>query len=159
MKNVSRTARAQVSSSVNRCRSQSHEQPSCLSWPVIRFSYCSFHLPDAIDQALAPEVVPALALFLQQPPLHDRLSGDARVVGAGHPEDFEPLHPLAAAEDVLQRVVQRVPQVQRTGDVRRGDDDRVGQLLAGENRRRVRVEVAPFVFQKRYHFACAARWS
>ena len=81
-----------------------------------------------------------LLLLLQQPLLDDRLGGDPRVVGAGHPEGVVPLHPPPADQDVLQRVVERVPQVQRPGDVRRRDDDRVGRLRA----RRVGVEVALF---------------
>ena len=62
----------------------------------------------------------------QQPPLDDRLRGDAGVIGAGHPQGVVALHPLQADEDVLQRVVQRVAQVQRAGDVRRRNDDREG---------------------------------
>jgi hypothetical protein len=38
--------------------------------------------------------VAALAFFLEQPPLDDRLGGDAGVVGAGHPQGVVALHPL-----------------------------------------------------------------
>ena len=62
---------------------------------------------------------------VKQPPLDDRLGGDAGVVGARHPERVEALHPLLADEDVLQRVVQGMAQVQGAGDVGRRDDDRV----------------------------------
>ena len=85
-------------------------------------------LPDALDQPFAAQVVPRHLFFLEQPPLDDRLRGDAGVVGARHPERVEALHPLHADEDVLQRVVERVAQVQRPGHVRRRDDDRIRRL-------------------------------
>ena len=79
---------------------------------MMRASIVVLPLPDAFDQPLAAELVPAEFLLLQQPPLDDGLGGDAGVIGAGHPEGLEPLHPLLADEDVLQRVVQGVAQVQ-----------------------------------------------
>ena len=60
------------------------------------------------------------------------------MVGAGHPERVVALHPSPADQDVLERVVQGVAQVKRPGDVRRGDDDRIGPLAAG----RIGMEVA-----------------
>ena len=94
--------------------------------------------PDPLDERRAAEVVAGLLLFLEQPLLDDRLGGDAGVVGAGHPEAVVALHPPPADQDVLQRVVERVAQVQRAGDVRRRDHDAVGRPVAG----RVGVEVA-----------------
>ena len=58
------------------------------------------------------------------PPLDHRLRGDAGVVGARHPEGLAALHAAPADEDVLQRVVERVAQVQRVGHVGRRNDDR-----------------------------------
>ena len=69
--------------------------------------------------------------LLQQPPLDDRLGGDAGVIGAGHPERLEALHAFLADEDVLQRVVQGVAEVQGAGHVRRRNDDRVRLLRTG----------------------------
>ena len=63
--------------------------------------------------------------FLLEAFVDDSLGRDARVVGAGHPERVEAAHAVDAREHILQRVVQRVAQVQRSGDVRRGDHDRV----------------------------------
>ena len=96
----------------------------------MRASYSLLPLPDALDELFAAEIVPAFLFFFQQPPLDDRLRGDAGMIGAGHPQRVEALHPLEADQDVLQRVVQRVAQMQRAGDVRRRDDDRIG-LAAG----------------------------
>ncbi len=95
-------------------------------------------LPDAFDEPLAAQLVPAELLFAQQPPLDDRLRGDAGMIGARHPQRLEALHPLLPDEDVLQRVVQRVAQVQGPGDVRRRDDDRVRLL----RRVRLAMEIA-----------------
>ena len=49
------------------------------------------------------------------------------------------LHPPPADQDVLERIVQRVAQVQRPGDVRRRDDD---ASTAASAARRIGVEVA-----------------
>jgi hypothetical protein len=45
------------------------------------------------------------------------------VVGAGDPDGVATAHPLAADDDVLDGVVERVADVQRAGDVRGRDDD------------------------------------
>ena len=57
----------------------------------------------------------------------------------GSQRRLEALHPLLADEDVLERVVQGVAQVQGPGHVRRRDDDR--ERLPG--RVRLAMEVAP----------------
>ena len=85
-----------------------------------------FPLPDAGHEPLAAQLVAAELLLLQQAALDHGLRGDARVIGARHPQGFETLHPFLADEDVLQRVVQGVAQVQGPGDIGRRDDDRVG---------------------------------
>ena len=81
--------------------------------------------------------------FLQQAPLDHGLGGDAGVIGAGHPQGFKTLHPLLANEDVLQRVVQGMAQVQGPGDVGRGNDYAVRLFI----RIRLAVEIA-FCFPK-----------
>ena len=77
-------------------------------------------LPDPLHERLAAEVVAAQAL-LGQFALHHVLGGDARVVHAGHPQRGVALHPAPPDQRVDQRVVERVADVQRAGDVRRGD--------------------------------------
>ena len=81
--------------------------------------------PDALHQPFAAQVVAGFLFFFEQPPLDDGLRGDAGVVGAGHPQRVVALHPLHANEDVLQRVVERVAEVEGAGDVRRRNDDAV----------------------------------
>ena len=80
-------------------------------------------LPDAFDEPFAAQFVPAELLLAEQPPLDDRLRGDAGMIGARHPKGLEPLHPFLADEDVLERVVQGVAKVQGPGHVGRRDDD------------------------------------
>ena len=81
-------------------------------------------VPNPLHQPLAAQVVPRFLFFFKQPPLDHRLRGDAGMVGARHPQRVEALHALHANEDVLQRVVERVAEVQRTGHIRRRDHDR-----------------------------------
>ncbi len=75
-------------------------------------------LPDAVDEGGAPEVVPRAAGLLQLA-LDDDLRRDARVVGARQPQGVVALHPVPAGERVHDRLVERVPHVQRAGDVGR----------------------------------------
>ena len=105
----------------------------------MRASYSSFQAQMRSHQRLAAEVVPGLLLLLEQATLDDGLGGDAGVVGAGHPEGVEALHPPPSDEDVLERVIERMAEVQCTGDVGRRDHDAIGRPIA----RRVGVEVAP----------------
>ena len=87
--------------------------------------------PDPRDEPLAAEIVAGELFLLEQPPLHDRLRGDAGVIGAGHPEREESLHPPGADEHVLQRVVEGVAEVEGAGHVGGRDDDREDPAAGG----------------------------
>jgi len=52
------------------------------------------------------------------------------VVGARDPQRGLAEHAVIAGEDVLDGVVERVPQVERAGDVRRRNDHREGLARA-----------------------------
>ena len=82
-------------------------------------------LPDPFDELLAAEVVPRQAFLFELPLDHD-LRRDPRMVDAGHPERVVALHPLVAAEHVLERRPAGVAHVERAGDVRRRDGEGVG---------------------------------
>src|SRR5690606_27061367 len=84
-----------------------------------------FPLPDLLDELLTPEVAP-LDLLLHELALDDHLSGNAGVIRARLPEHVLSPHALEAAEDILERVVERMPHMERAGDVRWRDDDAVG---------------------------------
>ena len=49
---------------------------------------------------------------------------NAGVVASRLPECVIPLHPFLTDHDILQRIVQGMPHMQLTGDVRRRHDDR-----------------------------------
>jgi hypothetical protein len=93
-------------------------------------------IPDALEELVAAEVAAGQLFLLAQLALDLRLGGDAGVVGAGQPQHFLAVLARAAGEDVLDRVVQNVAEVQDAGDVRRRNDDRIGVLL----RRRIGFE-------------------
>jgi hypothetical protein len=82
-------------------------------------------LPDAADELL-PAEVGAPDPFLLEIALDHHLGGDPRMVGADHPQSVLALQPRMPRQDVLQRVVERVADVQRAGDVGRRIDDRPG---------------------------------
>ncbi len=94
--------------------------------------------PDPPHQPFPAQVVTGLALLLQNLPLDHALGGDPGVIGAGHPKNILPPHPVEAYEDVLEGVVKGVAHVQGPGDVGRGNDYRVRFAPGG----RVGVEVA-----------------
>src|ERR1019366_9173386 len=94
-------------------------------------------LPDAIDECVAAQQVTVLAILRKI--LLDRvLRRDSGVIGAGQPQRVVPLHPARADDDVLERDVESVAEMELTGDVRRWNHDREDFALA----RGVGLEVA-----------------
>ncbi len=97
-----------------------------------------FPSPDAFHELLAAEVVPREFFLLEEPPLDDRLRGDARVVGAGHPERAIALHPPGAHEHVLERVVEGVAEMKCARHVGwRNDHRKHGPRVAWGSRLRM----------------------
>ena len=85
-------------------------------------------LPDLRDKGVAPHFLPGcVGLVLGQLAFGHHLGRNARMVGTGLPERVEALHPLPADQDILQCVVERVPHMQRTGDIRGRDHDAIGR--------------------------------
>ena len=125
------TARLKPGSMVKRSFAQSQDAPSRRSWRVIAPPLSAFHSQTLLDELLAAEIG-ALLLALVQLPLDHHLGGDPGMVHADHPERVLALHPGVADEDVLQRVVERVADMERAGDVGRRDDDgeRLGLVRA-----------------------------
>ena len=81
--------------------------------------------PDALDQSLAADIVPGLVFLLLELLFHHRLRGDAGMIDPGNPDRVEPAHAMLADENILQRVVDRMAQMQRPGDIRRRNDDAI----------------------------------
>ena len=111
---------------MKRSRLQSHEAPSRFSWLTMVPPLSAFHAQTFSTNFSRPMRAPVGLLPLHQLPLDDHLRGDAGVIGARLPEHVLAAHALEAAQHVLQRVVERVPHVQRARHVRRRDDDAVG---------------------------------
>ena len=83
-------------------------------------------------------------------PLDHHLRGDAGVVSPGLPEGIATAQARIPDQDVLQRVVERVPHVQAAGDVRRRNNDgerRRQRTAAGGERARGLPPGIPFVFE------------
>ena len=87
---------------------------------------CSFHCQTRSTNSSRREVGALLALRVELA-LDDHLRGDAGVIRAGLPQRVVAPHAVVAGERVHQRVLERVPHVQRAGDVRRRDDDAIGR--------------------------------
>ena len=88
-------------------------------------------LPDPFDKGLAPHLAARRFPIGGHLAFRHQLRGDARVIGARLPERVVPLHALPADQDVLQRVVEGVADVQRSGHVRWRDHDREGLVPRG----------------------------
>ena len=134
-----RTARESPSSRVKRWRSQSHEQPRRRSWLMILPPDSSFQSQTRRTNSSRPircRSVPSAASCFSTT-FCVAMPG---VVGPRHPERAAPLHAAPAHQDVLERVVQGVADVQDAGDVRRRDDDgeRLGRSRARARGRRAR---------------------
>ena len=97
------------------------------------------HLAQLPEDDLLVVVLPLLGLFdkrftahfetarslLEEPLFDHRLGRDAGVIGAGHPHGVCALHPVVSHEHILERVVERMTEVQRRGYIRRRDHHRV----------------------------------
>ncbi len=81
-------------------------------------------LPDFLDEVLTA-VVGALVLLGLELAFDHHLRRDARMVGADHPQGILAAQPLIADHDVLQRVVERMADMQTSRHVRRRVDDGV----------------------------------
>src|SRR6185437_12332129 len=89
--------------------------------------------PDALDERLAAERAAVGLLALHEHAFDHHLRRDAGMIDAWLPQHVAAVHAPVAAQDVLQRVVERVAHVQVAGDVRRRNDDakRLGPRTVG----------------------------
>ncbi len=92
------------------------------------------------DKVLARKLAPTHLLIFHHALLNHRLRGDARVVRPRHPQRLKPPHPVRPRQNVLQRTVERVPQVQPIGHIRWRHHDRIGLRVAPQHPGRVRVK-------------------
>ena len=91
-------------------------------------------------ERLAPVLVSALPLLLQQPLLHTRLGRDPRVVRPRQPQRLEPHHPVRPHQHVLQCAVERMSDMKPVRDVGRRHQDAIRPGPTAQHTRRVRRE-------------------
>ncbi|CCW16631.1 hypothetical protein EBBID32_9680 [Sphingobium indicum BiD32] len=82
-------------------------------------------LPHFGDKFVARVIGALLALGVHLP-LDHHLGRDARMVGADHPQRILSAQPLITDHDVLQRIVERMADMQAAGHIGRRIDDRIG---------------------------------
>ena len=82
-------------------------------------------LPDAGGEGVAAHLGARRLALGRHVTFGHHLGGDAGMVGAGLPQRVEAAHPVPADQDVLQRVVEGMPHVERPRDVRRRDHDAI----------------------------------
>ena len=87
-----------------------------------------FPFPGALQKAVSADVLlgkPLLPHFFN----NFRLGRNRGVVGARHPQGIVPLHTLKADKYVLQRIVERVPHMELTRNIRGRNNYCVGRLI------------------------------
>src|SRR6476469_6004236 len=72
----------------------------------------------------ATKIVARFVLSPAQIFLHSGLGSNSRMIHSRQPKDFEPLHPRAACENILDRVPQNMAECKHPRDVRRRHHDR-----------------------------------
>ncbi len=85
--------------------------------------------PDALDKFFTTKIVFRQAIVIQDS-LHDHLCGNASVVHARLPECAMALHTMKTRQRIHDRVLEGVTHVQRSGHVRRRNDNAIGFTVA-----------------------------
>ena len=89
-------------------------------------------VPSPFQKFLTAQIIAGNAFFFQAL-IHLRLGCDAGVVHARNPQHVVALHPLVTGDNILQRRIPGMPQVQLAGNIRRRDHDteRILAFVAG----------------------------
>ena len=80
--------------------------------------------PDAFHQGVAADVVAGLVFVLEKALFDDCLRGDTGVVRTRNPQRVAARLAAVAYQNVLERIVERVSQMERAGNVRGRNHDR-----------------------------------
>ena len=83
-------------------------------------------LPDPLHEGLPAHGVPIRFLVLHELALDDHLRGDAGMVHPRLPQHVLAAHAFEPDQNILDRVVEGVPHMQRAGYVGRRDDNAIG---------------------------------
>ena len=81
-----------------------------------------FPLPDLFEESLAAQIT-AIDPLSRQLTLDDHLGRDTGMVGTRLPQRILAVHAVIAHEDIVQRIIQRMPHMQAAGHVRRRHHD------------------------------------
>ena len=81
-----------------------------------------FPLPRPFQETLSAQL-PLVNTFLTKLIRHLDLRGDGCVVRAGNPQGIVSLHPFITDQNILQRLIQRMPHVELSGHVWRRNHD------------------------------------
>ena len=85
-----------------------------------------FPFPNVLEQLLASEIIAMLhSAFLAQLALHHILRRDARMIRPRQPKHLLAIHPRLARQNVLNSVVEDVPHVEHSCDIRRRNYNRI----------------------------------
>ena len=80
--------------------------------------------PHRINKILTTKLLPA-STFACKFFFHHILSGDPGMISAGHPENIVAFQSVIPTEDILERHIQRMSHVKNTGDIGRGNNNRI----------------------------------
>ena len=75
-------------------------------------------IPDALQELFASKVVAGLFFFFAKTAFDDGLSGDPGVICAWKPKNLVPSLPRAAGKNVLQSVVENMPECEYASHIR-----------------------------------------
>ena len=78
-----------------------------------------------LEKFFAAYIIPRFSFFRSQLFLHLDLCGNARMIRAGDPDYIVSFHSLKANENILQRIIQRMPHMKLPRYVRRRHDNTV----------------------------------
>src|SRR6266849_6746026 len=123
--------------------------------------------PYALDEALAPELMAVLPFF-RELALDHVLRRDSGVIGSRQPQRVVALHPARAHDHVVQRDVERMPEMELAGNIGRRDYDRKDllpplriltglRIRVGRKIAAVNPELEP-VFLRRLGIECLAQF-
>ena len=120
---------------MNRSRVQSQDAPRRIICSLITPPLSMPPLPDAAFEFLATEIL-AADFLLGELALDDELRGNSSVIHARQPERAVAAHAVPADEHVDLRMLEHVADVDRAGDVGRGQGNRkhraVGRIFGAE---------------------------
>lgn len=79
-------------------------------------------LPNLLHKLLSAKIVTVLSILLHEHLLHNGLGGNTSMVSTRHVQSGMALHPMPSGQRILHGSRQRMAQMERSGNIGRGDD-------------------------------------